>query len=57
VRGDVVWIKAMLARSWTQETIATAKAKPDFLDAAVSMEREAFRVRLEQFLRVNGFEL
>jgi hypothetical protein len=57
VRGDAVWIYLMRANNGTQEAEASAKAKLSLLDDAVKMEREAFRERLEAFLRQNGFDL
>lgn len=57
VQGDAVWIRMMKARFGTQETVASAKAKLSILDDACSMPREAFRERLERFLRENGFEI
>jgi hypothetical protein len=47
----------MLARDGTQETIASARAKLDILADAVSMPPEAFRTRLENFLRQNDFQI
>ena len=40
-----------------QRTASAAKAKLDILADAMSMERNAFRERLEKFLRANGFEI
>jgi hypothetical protein len=57
VKDDCVWIFLMRANAGTQETVASAKAKLSLLDDAMSMERTAFRERLEKFLRENGFEL
>jgi len=57
VRGDAVWIYLMRANNGTQEAEASAKAKLSLLDDAVKMERETFRLRLEKFLRENGFEI
>jgi hypothetical protein len=57
VRGDAVWVLMMKANSGTQETIASAKAKLSILDDAMRMSREAFRARLEKFLRENQFEI
>jgi hypothetical protein len=54
---DAVWIRMMRANQGTQETVASAKATPEILSDAVMMNREAFRERLEKFLRENGFEL
>jgi len=45
------------ANKGTQETISSAKAEIDILVDAMRMEREAFRERLEKFLRENGFEI
>jgi hypothetical protein len=47
----------MKARFGTQETISSAKAKLSILDDAMRMPREAFRERLEKFLRENEFEI
>lgn len=57
VRGDAVWIYLMRANNGTQEAEASAKAKLSLLDDALKMPRDAFRERLERFLRENGFEL
>ena len=57
VKDDCVWIRMMRANNSTQETIASAKAKLSLLDDAVRMPRDAFRERLERFLRENGFEI
>lgn len=57
VRGDAVWIYLMRANNGTQEAESSAKARLSLLDDAVAMEREAFRDRLEKFLRSNGFEI
>lgn len=57
VRGDVVWIRAMKARHGTQETVSSARAHLDILNDAVTMAPQAFRERLERFLRKNGFEI
>src|SRR5262249_10534213 len=56
IRGDAVWIYLVRANHGTQETTHSAKAKLSLLDDAVRMERNAFRERLENFLRQNGFE-
>ncbi|HEV2664948.1 MAG TPA: hypothetical protein VG324_08555, partial [Blastocatellia bacterium] len=57
VKNDAVWIRMMKARFGTQETIASAKAKLSILDDAMKMAPAAFRERLENFLRENGFEI
>jgi hypothetical protein len=57
VKDDAVWIRMMKARFGTQETVASAKAKLSILDDAVRMERDAYRERLEKFLREHGFEI
>jgi hypothetical protein len=57
VKDDAVWIRMMKARFGTQETVASAKAKLDILTDAMAMSRNAFRERLEKFLRQNGFEI
>jgi hypothetical protein len=57
VKDDCVWILMMKARAGTQEAVASAKAKLSILDDALKMERNAFRERLEDFLRKRGFEL
>ena len=56
-KGDAVWILMVRANKGTQETISSAKAEIDILVDAMRMEREAFRERLEKFLRENGFEI
>jgi hypothetical protein len=50
-------IRAIRANQRTQETIQSAKAKLSILDAAMKMSPDAFRERLEMFLRKNGFEI
>lgn len=57
ISGDAVWIRMMKARSGTQETIHSVRARLEILDDAMAMEREQFRLRLEKFLRQNGFEI
>jgi len=57
VKADAVWVRAMRANAGKQETIASAKAKLDILRDALRMERDAYRERVERFLRRNGFEL
>ena len=57
LKNDAVWVRAMRANAGTQETTHSAKAKLGLHDDAVRMERNAFRERLERFLRQNGFEL
>src|SRR5262245_33269538 len=57
VRGDAVFIYLMKANSGTQEATHSAKAKLSLLDDAMTMDRTAFRERLEGFLRQNGFEI
>ena len=57
VRGDAVWVYLMRANNGTQEAESSAKAKLSLLDDAMAMEREAFRERLERFLKSNGFEI
>jgi hypothetical protein len=51
VKNDAVWVRAMRANNGTQKTIASAKAKLSLLDDAMRMERNAFRERLEKFLK------
>ena len=57
VRGNAVWIRLMRSVSGTQQTEATAKAKLEILDDALTMQRDAYRDRLERFLRSNGFQI
>ena len=57
VKDDAVWIRLMRANRGTQETVSSAKAKLSILDDALKMTRDAFRDRLEKFLRENGFEI
>jgi hypothetical protein len=57
IRGEAVWIRMVYARSGTQETAHSVRAKLSILDDAVNMERNAFRERLEQFLKESGFEI
>ena len=54
---DAVWVLMVKANAGTQETVASAKAKLDILADAIRMDRPAFRERLENFLRQNGFEI
>lgn len=56
-RGDAVWILMVKANKGTQETVASAKAKLSILDDAMRMAPDAFRDRLEKFLRQSGFEI
>jgi hypothetical protein len=55
--GNVLWVKMMRANHGTQETIASAKANLSILDDALKMAPDAFRERLEKFLRQSGFEI
>jgi len=57
VRGDAVWIYLMKANHGTQEATHSAKAKLSILDDAMTMSRDAYRDRVERFLRQNGIEL
>lgn len=57
VKPDCVWIRMMHFNGATQETTASVSAHLDILDDAVTMAPEAFRERLERFLRKNGFEI
>jgi hypothetical protein len=57
VRGNAVWIRMMEAVSGTQQMTHSAKAKLEILDDAVTMPRDAYRARLERFLRGNGFTI
>lgn len=56
-RGDAVWVLMVRANRGTQETVASVKAKAGLLDDALKMAPEAFRLRLEKFLRENNFEI
>ena len=57
IRGDAAWIRMVYARSGTQETAHSVRAKSSILDDTMSMERNSFRERIERFLRQNGFEI
>jgi hypothetical protein len=57
IRGNAVWIRLMRSVSGTQQTEATAKAHLEILDDATTMQRDAYRDRLERFLRQNGFQI
>jgi len=57
VKPDCVWIVMVRANQGTQETVASARAKLDILADVLTMERGAFRERLERMLRQNGFEI
>jgi len=57
VDQDAVWIRLMRANSGTQETESSARANLDILDDALTMSRDAFRSRLEKFLRSHGFDI
>lgn len=57
IKGNAVWVLMVRANKGTQETVASAKAKPSILDDALRMPREAFRARLENFLRQNEFDI
>ena len=57
VRGNAVWVRLMRSVSGTQQTEATAKAKLEILNDALTMQRDAFRDRLNRFLRQNGFNI
>lgn len=55
VKPDAVWIMMVKANRGTQESVASARANLDILSDVLTMPREAFRARLEKFLRQNGF--
>ena len=57
VKDDAVWVRMMRARFGTQETVHSVKAKLDILADAMTMPRDAFRERLERFLKENEFEI
>jgi len=57
VKGDAVWILMVRANQGSQETVSSAKATLSILDDALKMAPAAFRERLENFLRENGFEI
>jgi hypothetical protein len=52
-----VWIRAMQAVSGTQQTLYSTRATLEILDDAMTMQRDAYRERLERFLRQNGFQI
>lgn len=52
-----VWIRAMQAVSGTQQTLYSTRATFEILDDAMTMQRDAYRERLERFLRQNGFQI
>jgi hypothetical protein len=55
--SDYLIIRKMESKRGDEYTTHSCRAKLSLLDDAVSMPREAFRERLEKFLRENGFEL
>jgi hypothetical protein len=57
IKSTYLWIRQMQANQGTQETIHSAKAKLSILDDALTMPSDAFRERLETFLRKRGFEI
>jgi hypothetical protein len=57
VTGNVIWIVMMVANHGTQETVASARAALSILDDALTMKPDAFRERLESFLKKRGFEI
>jgi hypothetical protein len=57
VKDDCVWIRAMASDHGIQRTKNSAKAKLDILNDAMTMAPNAFRERLEKFLRQSGFEI
>lgn len=57
IKPDCVWIRMMFFNGATQQTEASAGASHSILDDVLAMPEEAFRERLERFLRKNGFEL
>jgi hypothetical protein len=40
-----------------QQTLYSTRATLEILDDATTMQRDAFRDRLERFLRQNGFQI
>jgi hypothetical protein len=57
VKEDCVWIRAMESKHGEQRTVASTKATLSFLDDAVKMSPDAYRARLEEFLKKKGFPL
>ncbi len=56
-KEDCVWIRAMKSEHGEQRTIASTKAALSILTDAATMTPEAFRERLEEFLKKRGFTL
>ena len=52
-----VWIRQYRSSHGVAREVAGVKSRIEILDDAVRMERNAFRERLEQFLKENGFEI
>jgi len=57
VKPDCVWIRSMTSDHGIQRTAQACRAHLEILSDAVTMERDAFRKRLENFLRENDFEI
>jgi hypothetical protein len=57
LKEDCVWIRSMTSDHGIQRTAQACRAKRDILQDAMVMPREAFRERLEKFLRQNGFQI
>jgi hypothetical protein len=52
-----IWIRQYKSSHGVAREVAGVKSKLEILNDALKMEREAFRERLEKFLRENGFEI
>lgn len=57
IKDDCVWIRSMTSDHGVQRTATAVKAKLSILDDAVKLSREAFRGRLEKFLREHDFNV
>lgn len=57
IKDDCVWIRSMTSDHGIQRTATAVKAPLSILNDAIQIPREAFRERLEKFLRENSFEI
>ena len=57
LKPDCIWVFMAKANQGTQETVSSARAKLDILSDVLTMERNAFRSRLERMLRQNDFKI
>lgn len=56
-KDDYIWVRQFRSSHGEARTVGACRARLDILDDAMTMDRAAFRERLEKFLRQSGFEI